>query len=307
MGDLPQPGDFVGGRYKIDSLLGEGGMGAVFAATNGATGRPVAIKWMLPAMAKSQEALARFLAEARTTARIEHPNVIQILDVGQDGEAPFLVMERLRGESLGECLARRTRLAPAEAVDIVLAACQGIQEAHGEGIIHRDLKPDNIFLCQGKDGTPRPPKVLDFGISKLFDETGGGQKLTQTGAIMGTPLYMSPEQLDGRTEPDAAFDVYAMGVVLYESLSGASPYDADTFFVLVQQIVGGQFRPLKTAAPWLSDPLVQVVERSMHPNRAQRYTTMRDLIAELQRVRPGLATADQTGPMPAASRRAHYC
>lgn len=304
MSDFPQPGDFVGGRYKVASLLGEGGMGAVFAATNGATGRPVAIKWMKPQMAKSPEALARFLAEARTTARIEHPNVIQILDVGQDGDAPFLVMERLRGESLGERLERDHRIPPAEAVDIIIAACNGVSEAHSEGIIHRDLKPDNIFLCQSKDGKPRAPKVLDFGISKLFDDGGGQQQqLTQTGAIMGTPLYMSPEQLDGRREPDAAFDVYAMGVVLYETLAGKTPYNADTFFVLVQQIVAGNRVPLGQAAPWVPAELCAVVDRAMNPDREQRIATMGELLAGLQHVKDNVvlvgaspARPVQTGP-----------
>ncbi|MFK8000998.1 MAG: serine/threonine protein kinase [Polyangiales bacterium] len=304
MSDFPQPGDFVGGRYKVASLLGEGGMGAVFAATNGATGRPVAIKWMKPQMAKSPEALARFLAEARTTARIEHPNVIQILDVGQDGDAPFLVMERLRGESLGERLERDHRIPPAEAVDIIIAACNGVAEAHSEGIIHRDLKPDNIFLCQSKDGKPRAPKVLDFGISKLFDDGGGQQQqLTQTGAIMGTPLYMSPEQLDGRREPDAAFDVYAMGVVLYETLAGKTPYNADTFFVLVQQIVAGNRVPLGQAAPWVPAELCAVVDRAMNPDREQRIATMGELLAGLQHVKNTVtlvgsspARPVQTGP-----------
>ncbi|MFT5354749.1 MAG: hypothetical protein ACI9KE_001957 [Polyangiales bacterium] len=293
MSDFPKAGDFVGGRYKVESLLGEGGMGAVFAAVNGATGRPVAIKWMRPQMAKSAEAIARFLAEARTTARIEHPNVIQILDVGQDGDAPFLVMERLRGESLGERLVREKRIAPAEAVDIIIAACNGVAEAHSEGIVHRDLKPDNIFLCRSKDGKLRAPKVLDFGISKLFDDGGGKQQqLTETGAIMGTPLYMSPEQLDGRREPDAAFDVYAMGVVLYETLAGTTPYNADTFFILVQQIVAGNSVPLAQAAPWVPPELCAVVDRAMNPNRELRFTSMGELLAGLRYVKENVALGD---------------
>src|SRR5688572_291706 len=148
--ELPKEGDIIGVRYKIEKMLGQGGMGAVFAAVNQATGRAVAIKWMLPGAARSQESLARFLSEARATAKIEHPNVIQILDVGQDGACPFLVMERLRGSSLADRL-QQGRLSVAETVSVILAACRGVAEAHNEGILHRDLKPDNIFLCQGKD------------------------------------------------------------------------------------------------------------------------------------------------------------
>src|SRR5690606_24411842 len=134
VGDLPKPGDVIGVRYRIESLLGKGGMGAVFAAVNQATGRAVAIKWMLPSAARTKEAVARFLAEARATAKIEHPNVIQILDVGQDGDAPFLVMERLRGRSLAERL-ERGRLSPEETLAVLIPALRGIAEAHAEGII----------------------------------------------------------------------------------------------------------------------------------------------------------------------------
>lgn len=258
-------------------------MGAVYAATNDVTGRAVAIKWMLPSVARSAEAVARFLAEARATARIEHPNVIQVLDMGQDGAAPFLVMERLRGESLGERLARVGRLSVAETLAVMIPACRGIAEAHSEGIIHRDLKPDNIFLCEGKDGSPRPPKVLDFGISKLYEE-GDAKKLTQTGSIMGTPLYMSPEQVAARLDPDPAFDVYSVGIVLYECLAGRLPFDADGLFALLQKISSGDATPLRVAAPDVPPEVEEVVMRAMHVNRAFRYSSMEELAAELQRV-----------------------
>lgn len=290
--ELPQPGQRIG-RYRVESLLGEGGMGAVFAATNDVTGRAVAIKWMLPSMARSDEAVARFLAEARATARIEHPNVIQVLDMGQDGSAPFLVMERLRGESLGERLARVGRMSSAETLAVMIPACRGIAEAHSEGIIHRDLKPDNIFLCQGKDGSPRPPKVLDFGISKLYEE-GDAKKLTQTGSIMGTPLYMSPEQVAARLDPDPAFDVYSIGVVLYECMAGRVPFDADGLFSLLQKIGSGDATPLRVAAPDVPPEVAEVVMRAMHVNRAHRYSSMLELAGELQRVQ---AHATSTSPM----------
>lgn len=286
---LPKPGDLVGVRYRIESMLGQGGMGAVFAAVNQATGRAVAIKWMLPDAARSQESLARFLAEARATAKIEHPNVIQILDVGQDGACPFLVMERLRGQSLADRLEKQGRLSPAETVSVVLAACRGVAEAHNEGILHRDLKPDNIFLCEGKDGSPRPPKVLDFGISKLYDE-GGGQSLTRTGMAMGTPQYMSPEQLSALPDMDGRVDVYAMGVVLYECLTGRPPYTAEGLFELVQQIASGNPTPIRAVAPDVPPELEVIVMRAMASNRDYRWPSMRDLIAELERVTPRLAS-----------------
>ena len=293
--ELPKPGHQIG-RYAIEKLLGEGGMGAVFAATNQITGRAVALKWMLPAMARSDAHVARFLAEARATARIEHPNVIQIIDVGQDGPAPFLVMERLRGQSLGERLREAGRLSVAETLRVMTPACRGIAEAHVEGIIHRDLKPDNIFLCQGKDGSPRPPKVLDFGISKLYDE-GSGSKLTQTGAIMGTPLYMSPEQISAQLDPDPAFDIYAIGVVLYECLAGHPPFDADNLFGLLQRIGAGNATPLRGLFPDIPERVSNVVMRAMHSQRELRHASMQDLITDLERLQQ-MGMGEGAGPQP---------
>ncbi len=296
--ELPKPGDLIGVRYRIESMLGKGGMGAVFAAVNQATGRAVAIKWMLPGAARSQESLARFLAEARATAKIEHPNVIQILDVGQDNHAPFLVMERLRGRSLAERLAHG-RLSTHETLSVLIPALRGIAEAHSEGIIHRDLKPDNIFLCEGKDGSPRPPKVLDFGISKLYDQEGG-TSLTQTGIAMGTPQYMSPEQLNAPPDADARFDVYAMGVVLYECLTGRPPYNADGLFELVQQIASGNPTPIRMLAPDVPPDLEAVVMRAMHVNRDYRHRTIPELIAALEQVQARIQSGAPApyAPMP---------
>ncbi len=283
MSELPQPGDIIGVRYRIETILGQGGMGAVFAAVNQATGRAVAIKWMLAGAARSQESVSRFLAEARATAKIEHPNVIQILDVGQDGAAPFLVMERLRGQSLADRLERHGRMSVEEMLSVIIPACRGVAEAHSEGIIHRDLKPDNIFLCAGKDGSPRPPKVLDFGISKLYDQEGGAS-LTQTGIAMGTPQYMSPEQLNAPPDADARFDVYAMGIVMYECLTGKVPYNADGLFELVQQIARGNPTPIRMVSPDVPADLEAVVMRAMAVHRDYRYATIQELIGELERV-----------------------
>src|SRR5262245_16188204 len=187
--ELPQPGSVIAGRYRIESLLGQGGMGAVFAAVDARTGRAVALKWMSPSQIESADAVMRFLAEARATATIEHPNVVAVLDVGREGQAPFLVMERLRGESL------RARLAGGclhwmEAIDLLIPACRGIAEAHREGVIHRDVKPDNIFLCETRGSNVPTVKVVDFGVAKL---RGAAGSLTKTGVVLGTISYMSPE------------------------------------------------------------------------------------------------------------------
>jgi eukaryotic-like serine/threonine-protein kinase len=295
MRQLPSLGSVIGGRYRIDDLLGQGGMGAVFAAVNLATGGAVAIKWLLPEAALSAEALERFVAEAHATSKIEHPNVISVLDAGQDGGSPFLVMERLRGESL-QARIRRGPLTVVETLDVAIAACRGIAEAHNEGVLHRDLKPDNIFLCQGKDGSPRPAKVLDFGVSKLYESLD--RPITETGIAMGTPQFMAPEQVDARRDLDGRVDVYAMGVVLYFTLSGRLPYDADGLYVLVQQIMEGRAAPLRSVAPEVPADLEAVVMRAMCVDRNQRQPHMRALIAELETIRARYGPSPSYTPAP---------
>lgn len=284
---LPQAGQTLDGKYRIERLLGEGGMGAVFQGVNIATERPVAIKWLKPSLS-SREAVKRFLAEARITARIEHPNVIEILDMGQAGGAPYLVMELLRGESLAERI-EEGPIPPAEAVEILIAATRGVAEAHREGVIHRDLKPDNIFLCVGKDGSKRQPKVLDFGISKLGDK-GKATALTQTGSIVGTPYYMSPAQLQGE-KAVPFFDTYALGVVLFEALSGRTPHEGNTLLELVANIVSHAPPSLLSFAPHVPPELAAICERALRSQGG--YTAANELLADLEELKNRLTT----GPM----------
>ena len=300
---LPKEGDVIAAQYRVESLLGHGGMGAVFAGRHLRTGRAVAIKWMLPQAATSQEALVRFIAEAKATARIEHPNVVHIYDFGDDAGAPFLVMERLRGESLRERLDRDGRLPAALAVRTLIPALRGVIEAHRESIIHRDLKPDNIFLCVGKDGAEREAKVVDFGISKLYDD-GGGHNLTGTGMMMGTPSYMSPEQLNAPKDADVRFDVYALGVVLYETITGRCPYDADGIFQLVAQIMSSEPLPPSQLAPDVTPSLEQVILTAMHRNPDERYPDVNALLEALERVAPGLQATGHAPTMAVGGARA---
>jgi len=282
---LPQPGDVIAGHYRVDELLGHGGMGAVFAGKHTRTGRAVAIKWMLPQAAANSEAVARFIAEAKATAKIEHPNVVQIYDFGEADGSPFLVMERLRGRSLREHLDAVGRLTPAEAVHLLVPAMKGVAEAHREGIIHRDIKPDNIFLCRGKDGSPREAKVVDFGISKLYDDEKSSN-LTGTGMMMGTPAYMSPEQLNAPKDADARYDVYAFGVVMYEALTGRQPYEADGIFQLVAEIMKAEVvTPSKIVAE-IPPVLDQTVLKAMHREMANRFDTMAEMIQAFDALRP---------------------
>jgi serine/threonine-protein kinase len=197
-------------------------------------------------------------------------------------------MERLRGESLGARL-KRGRMSVAETLDVIIGACRGVAEAHGEGVIHRDLKPDNIFLCVGKDGSARDPKVVDFGIGKLLEGESAGP-VTKTGFALGTPSYMSPEQLNSPKSIDARADVYSMGVVLYVCLTGERPYRAKGVYELIQRICEGNPRPIHELAPEVTPELEAIVRRAMSIERESRYSSMSELANELAAVRDGVAS-----------------
>ncbi len=209
------------GRYALHRRLGVGGMGAVYEGVHEDLGKRVAIKLLHPQTAESAEARARFLREGRALARIRHPHVAEVFDVGQEANGLlYLVMELMEGESLGSLLERRGRLSERETADIMIPLCAAVDAAHREGIIHRDLKPENIFLSRDAHGQV-VPKVLDFGISKV--QHAPGEALTGTQRWMGTPQYMSPEQAASGREVDARTDIYALGVVLYECVCGELP------------------------------------------------------------------------------------
>jgi serine/threonine protein kinase len=288
---MPRQGDLIAGRYRVEAILGKGGMGAVYRAVHEGSGRPVAVKWMLPSATADESAIERFLAEARTMARIEHANVVQILDMGEERGAPFLVMELLRGESLRQRLAKRGRLGVAEAVDLLLPAMRGVAEAHREGIVHRDLKPDNIFLCETKDGRPKEAKVVDFGISKLAESSHASGPVTKTGVAIGTPAYMSPHQLNAPKVVDPRFDVYAMGIVLYECITGRVPYDAEGLIELCMQIASGNATPPSHLAPDVTPQLEWVVLTAMRARAEERFQAMDDLVRALEELRPSLVSS----------------
>ncbi|MEY4514884.1 MAG: hypothetical protein RLZZ450_7006, partial [Pseudomonadota bacterium] len=209
----PNLGDVVADKYRLDRVLGEGGMSTVYAAANVITGKPVAIKWLQPEIIKDEEQSQRLLREAQATSSLDHPNVVNVFDVGRHAGALFLVMELLHGEPLSELLQRGPH-DPYEIVRLMMPVLRGVHAAHRGGVVHRDLKPDNIFICRDPHGDePREPKVLDFGISKLTDELTPGQELTREGTVFGTPQYMAPEQMRDARVADARSDVYALGVI----------------------------------------------------------------------------------------------
>jgi serine/threonine protein kinase len=225
----PAVGTLIEGRYRIDETLGSGGMGIVFGATHVSTGRRVALKWMLShglhrTPTERTAASQRFVREAQATGRIKHPNVVDVYDAGVDPQQPYLVMERLEGETLRARM-ERGPLDWDAALAIILPVMEGVAAAHREGVVHRDLKPDNVFLARAEDGS-ECPKVLDFGISRLRVAEAGEPSLTRTGTMIGTPAYMPLEQLRGLSDVDERIDIYALGVVLYEMLAGTRPYVA---------------------------------------------------------------------------------
>jgi serine/threonine protein kinase len=281
-GRSPKPGFVIGGKYQVEGLLGQGGMGAVYRATHAVSGKRVAVKWMLPAAGASEELAERFVREARATARIDHPNVVDVYDVGTQDGSVYLVMELLYGESLAERLDRGS-LEQTEAVALLMPALRAVAAAHAQGVIHRDLKPDNIFLCEGPDGEPREPKVLDFGISKIAAGSDlRDMSLTQSGTVMGTPFYMSPEQVRGLRDVDERGDVYAIGVILYEMLTGVCPFDGETYNELILKIVTEEPTPLASLNPAVDPILTAVISRAMARNRDDRHPNIAALAADLE-------------------------
>jgi serine/threonine-protein kinase len=262
------------GKYEILRLLGAGGMGAVYEAAHVEIGKHVAIKVLGPAVAAIPGARARFLREAQLTTRVRHPNIVDVTDMGNENGQTYLVMELLRGEDLARRLSRTGPLSTREIADIMLPVCAAVVAAHQAGITHRDLKPQNIFLAVSQNSVQ--PKVLDFGISKGTD-TGSAGTLTGTGAMIGTPFYLAPEQILDNRSAGPASDQYALGVILYETLTGHRPFDAENLFVVLQAIVAGSPRRPRERRPEISVEMEEVVVRAMHLNPRMRFQTTEEL------------------------------
>ena len=231
-----EPGHTIAGKYRLNQLLGTGGMATVWSATNVFTERQFAIKFMLPSLARTPEAARRFLMEAKASARINHPNIIEVIDVGQteDG-ALFMVMELLTGISLETALRRQNPPMMAyEFALIMLDVARALAAAHANGVIHRDLKPSNIFLHKDRNGVA-VPKLLDFGVSKFLEEEGS-TALTIAGTVLGSPMYMSPEQAKGAPGIDHRTDIFGFGSILFEALVGYRCFDAPNFNALIVAI-----------------------------------------------------------------------
>jgi serine/threonine protein kinase len=272
-------GDVVGDKYRVDRILGEGGMGVVVAATHLHLDQHVALKFLLPAMAANPEVVQRFVREARAAVRIHSEHVARVLDVGTHEGAPYMVMEYLEGGDLGQVLAERGELPVGEAVGHLLEACEAIAEAHALGIVHRDLKPANLFLAHRPGGRPSI-KVLDFGISKA-PSTATDANLTRTSALMGSPSYMSPEQLVSAANVDFRADVWALGVVLYEMLTRKLPFTAQSMPELVGTILQQTPEPVASSRQGVPVGLQAVVDRCLQKDPAQRFANIAELARAL--------------------------
>jgi len=296
-----QPGRTVAGKYRLNELLGVGGMATVWSATNVFTERSFAIKFLLPSVARTDEASRRFLMEAKASARIDHPNIIEVIDVGQaeDGSL-FMVMELLTGESLEAVIAGKTGAEePMRLFDfcaIMLEVARALAAAHANGVIHRDLKPTNVFLNRDRQGRI-VPKVLDFGVSKFLAEDRL-ESLTVTGTILGSPMYMSPEQAQGSRNIDGRTDIFAFGAILFEALVGYRCFEANTVALLIVAVATTEPRSIDACAPHLPAPLRDLVRGCLVANRNGRIASFEEVIARLAHLLPHL----ERDPTPIATR-----
>jgi serine/threonine-protein kinase len=293
MDQLPiQPGNVIGKRYRVDRLLGVGPMSVVVAATHLGIERAVAIKFLNPDGVRSRDAAERFRREAQTAARIRNEHVVRVLDVGTlENGVPYMVMDLVDGRSLKAELAERGPLSVSEATAYVLEAIEGLAAAHAAGVVHRDLKPANLFLAERVDHS-RLVKVLDFGVSKSLAESSGDlcSGLTRTGMVVGSPLYMPPEQLESSRTVDHRADIWALGVVLYELVTGHVPFDTSSLAELCSMLERSEPAPIARYRSDISREFEAVIARCLKRDRSARYRDVSELAEALAPFAPPSAT-----------------
>jgi serine/threonine protein kinase len=279
-------------NYEIKAPLGEGGMGAVYLAEHPLMGRKVAIKLLKRELAGDPAIVQRFINEARAATAIRHPNIIDVLDLGilPDG-CPYIVMELLEGESLGQRVRRQGTLPVVDALEIASQVTAALAAAHAKGIVHRDLKPENLFLVRDESVSGRlQVKVLDFGIAKLQAEVSGVS--TRSGSVLGTPPYMSPEQCRGISRDlDHRTDVYALGIILYEMLCGTPPFVAEGFGDVLMMHMSQQPPPPRARNPQIPEALERTILRALEKKKEDRFPSMAELAGELERIKATLPRA----------------
>jgi serine/threonine-protein kinase len=282
-----QSGQTIAGKYRLNEPIGAGGMASVWSATNVFTERQFAIKFMHPAVAKTPEAARRFLMEAKVSARVNHPNIIEIIDVGQteDG-ALFMVMELLQGASLETAMRSQSpAMVLSEFISVMIDVGRALVAAHKSGVVHRDLKPTNIYLHMIRESVA-VPKLLDFGVSKFLEDDN--HSLTIAGTVLGSPLYMSPEQAMGLDTIDGRTDVFAFGAILFEALSGTRPYEAPNFNALIVTIATKQPKSIDEIAPHLPEALRAIVRECLVTDPEKRIASFDVIVDRLLAVLPDL-------------------
>ncbi|WP_394847902.1 protein kinase [Pendulispora brunnea] len=277
-------GETIDGKYRMDRVIGEGGMGLVLEAMHLQLEQRVAIKVLAGEALKSEEAVARFAREARAAARIQSEHVVRVFDVSTlDNGAPYLVMEYLEGRDLEQTLREEGPLPAADAVTYVLQACEALAEAHTNGIVHRDLKPANLFVAERADGSLRI-KILDFGVSKLLPRGMGRDddpRVTRTMSLMGSPLYMAPELMRGAKAADLRADIWSLGIILYELLAGVAPFEGETLTEVCAAIVADPPQSLAAHRPDLPKGLEEVVLRCLEKEATLRFADVAELAQAL--------------------------
>ena len=286
-------GWILGGRYRLDSLLGRGGMGSVWKAHHVTLDSPVAIKLMEPEIAANQAGLERFVREAQAAAALRSPHVVQTLDYGVHEGTPYIAMELMVGESLAKRLENLGRLSVAETTKVITHVSRALAKAHEMGIVHRDLKPDNIFIVQNDD--EEVVKVLDFGIAKIANVSAPANMQTRTGVMIGTAYYASPEQLEGSKSVDHRTDIWAMGVIAFECLLGVRPFEGESIGELVLRVCA---RPIPV--PSANGPVPPGFDlwfaRACARDLAERFRTVRELSDSLRSLPAELSATAETSP-----------
>ncbi len=304
---LPKPGDVFAGKYQVDQPIGSGAMSAVFQVTHRVTQKRFALKVLRPEVAAHDDLAQRFLREARVASQLDHPHVVEVYDVGSAEGSFYMVMELLVGESLEDRLRRQGRLSLADVARLLAPCFDALAQAHEAGNVHRDLKPANIFVCRASSSGPEQAKVLDFGISKMAGRPGDPRRsMTRTGLILGTPHYMPLEQMRGQPVDQRA-DIYAVGVVLYQCVSGRLPYQADNFGDLVLTMASEPPAPLERAVRGLPDGFAAVVHTALARAPEDRYPDLRAMSAALEPFLPASAltlSAPDPAPDPSSPREA---
>jgi serine/threonine-protein kinase len=275
---LPLAGRMLDGRFRFLELIGRGGMASVWLARNERVDRLVAIKLVRPEVARDDDLVARFRAEARAAGRIGHPNICDILDSGRSPIGPYIVMEYLRGRSLGELLAECGRLPTETAVMLVREALRGLVAAHKAGIVHRDLKPENLFLHRPETGEPTV-KIMDFGVAKFID--GTGEVRTQHGALLGTPEYMAPEQFRGAAHAEPRTDIWAVGAILYRAITGQNAFGGPTVAATLLMVSSDHPTPIDELVSDVPKALVEIVARCLQKQPSARFADVAELDAAL--------------------------